>query len=427
MRDGKFKPKEVFLRMKMNLLDSGNPYMWDMAAYRITETYHHHRTGDKWRIYPTYDFTHCLCDAFEEITHSLCTIEFRTARESYDWLLEQLEDKLSARPQQREYGRLNVTGTVLSKRKIQKLVMDKYVRGWDDPRLYTLIAIRRRGVPPGAIRAFVAELGVSDSLTIIQTVRFETVVRKYLEKTVPRLMLIPDPILVTIENLPADHVEEISLDFMPRDAAMGSHVVPFTPKLYIDRSDFREIDDPNFFRLAPGKSVGLLSVPHPIRCTSFETDESGKVTAIKAHYCNETGADAASKPKAFIQWVAVSPAHNSPIQAEVRIFNRLFQSDNPDAHPSGDFLQDINPESEEVHKDAVIECGFEEIRKRAPWPRDSKDMPSAGLHPGNWDVRFQGMRVAYFALDTESGGAGEGKKVVLNKIVSLKEDAGKAT
>jgi len=210
MRDGKYKPKEVFLRMKMNLLESGNPYMWDMAAYRITEMNHHHRTGDKWKIYPTYDFTHCLCDSFEEITHSLCTTEFRTARESYDWLIDELKDHLPAVPQQREYGRLNVTGTVLSKRKIAKLVEDNYVRGWDDPRLYTIIALRRRGIPPGAIRAFIAELGVADTFSIIQVVRLETVVRKYLEVTVPRLMLVLDPIKVTIDDLPADHVEEIT-------------------------------------------------------------------------------------------------------------------------------------------------------------------------------------------------------------------------
>jgi len=420
MRDGKFKPKEVFLRMKMNLLDSGNPYMWDMAAYRITEHNHHHRTGDKWRIYPTYDFTHCLCDAFEQITHSLCTTEFRTARESYDWLLDQLESKLPfAKPQQREYGRLNVTGTVLSKRKIQKLVAEKHVRGWDDPRLYTLIALRRRGIPPGAIRTFVAELGVSDNTTIIQTIRLETTVRKYLEKTVPRLMLIPDPIPVHIDNLADDYCEEISLDFMPRDASMGSHVVPFTNTIYIDRVDFRAVDDANFFRLAPGKKVGLLSVPHPIECTSFTTDAAtGKVTGIRATYCN-SDTSSTEKPKAFIQWVAKSAHHNSPVAAEVRIFHPLFRSANPDAHPSGNFLEDINPQSEEVYPDALLEAGFEEVRSRKPWPRAGEGVES--MHGGVWDVRFQGMRVAYFAVDQES----TGEKVVLNQIVSLKEDAGK--
>lgn len=418
MRDGKYKPKEVFLRMKMNLLDSGNPYMWDMAAYRITEMNHHHRTGDKWLIYPTYDFTHCLCDSFEEITHSLCTTEFRTARESYDWLIEELKDHLPAIPQQREYGRLNVTGTVLSKRKIAKLVEDKYVRGWDDPRLYTIIALRRRGIPPGAIRAFVAELGVSDSLSLIQVIRLETLVRRYLEVTVPRLMLVLDPIKVIIDDLPEDHCEDITLSFMRGDSTMGTHVVPFTRTVFIDRSDFRTEDSDDFFRLAPGKPVGLLNVPYPISAKSFTTDPtSGKVTEIHASYLRPAEGTSPTKPKAFVQWVASSPKHASPVKATVRITTPLFKSDNPDAAPEG-FLSDVDTDSEQIYPDAVMEVGFHEIRARAPWPKDHVANP----HPGPWDVRFQGMRVAYFALDTDS----TEEKIVLNRIVSLKEDAGKA-
>lgn len=418
MRDGKFKPKEVFLRMKMNLLDSGNPNMWDMAAYRITDTSHHHKTTDKWRIYPTYDFTHCLCDAFETITHSLCTTEFTTSRESYDWLLDELKEFLPAIPQQREYGRLNIAGTVLSKRKIAKLVEEKYVRGWDDPRLYTLIAVRRRGIPPGAIRAFVAELGVSDSNSVIQYVRLEAVVRKYLERTVPRLMLIPDPIPVIIEDLPEDYCEEITLEFMRGETTMGSHIVPFTRTVYIDRSDFRIEASEDFYRLAPGKTVGLLNVQYPIKATSFKSEAStGRVTEICAVYERPPAGEAFSKPKAYIQWVAKSAAHSSPVRAEVRIFNALFRSARPEDCEGG-FLNDINPSSEEVFPNAVIECGFNEIQKRAPWPKDH--VPN--LHSGPWDVRFQGMRVAYFALDTDS----TEDKIILNKIVSLKEDAGKA-
>lgn len=296
---------------------------------------------------------------------------------------------------------------------------DKVVRGWDDPRLYTLIALRRRGIPPGAIRAFVAELGVSDALaTSIQLARLEAVVRKYLEKTVPRLMLIPDPIPVIIDNLPEDHHEEISLDFMRGDASMGSHIVPFTRKVYIDRSDFREEDDKDFFRLAPGKPVGLLNVPYPIKATTFTKDAStSKVTEIHATY--EKPADGAppEKPKAFIQWVADSPKDNSPLRCEVRILNALFKSNNPDDAPGG-FLNDLSANSEEIFPNAVVETGFNEVRKRAPWPKDH--VPN--LHPGPWSVRFQGMRVAYFALDTDS----TEEKVVLNKIVGLKEDQGKA-
>ncbi|KAF3766939.1 Glutamyl/glutaminyl-tRNA synthetase, partial [Cryphonectria parasitica EP155] len=194
MRDGKYKPREAFLRMQMDITD-GNPQMWDLAAYRVLDA-DHHRTGSKWKIYPTYDFTHCLCDSFEGITHSLCTTEFILSRVSYEWLNKTLG---VYEPMQREYGRLSLGGTVLSKRKILKLVGDKIVRGWDDPRLYTLMAIKRRGVPPGAILEFVNELGVTTNATVIQIVRFEQSVRKYLERTVPRLMVVLDPVPVIIE------------------------------------------------------------------------------------------------------------------------------------------------------------------------------------------------------------------------------------
>ncbi|KAL8988639.1 MAG: hypothetical protein Q9177_002314, partial [Variospora cf. flavescens] len=303
MRDGKYKPKEAFLRMKQDITD-GNPQMWDLAAYRVLDK-EHHRTGDKWRIYPTYDFTHCLCDSFEDISHSLCTTEFTLSRVSYEWLC----DAVSVyKPMQREYGRLNLTGTVLSKRKLLQLVTGKHVRSWDDPRLYTLIALRRRGIPPGAILAFVNELGVSTALTNIQIVRFEQSVRRYLEQTVPRLMLLLDPVPVIIDNLPSDHMEDIELPFSPKDPAFGTHTVPFTKTVFIDRSDFREVDSKDFFRLAPGKSVGLLKVPFPITATSFEKDEaSGAVTAIHATYEKPPAAAAEEgtafkKPKTYIQW-----------------------------------------------------------------------------------------------------------------------------
>ena len=382
MRDGKYKPGEAALRMKQNIED-GNPQMWDLFAYRIPakkkdeedeedeeelremgtnetgadgaesdEVQYagpHYRTGDKWKIYPTYDFTHCLCDSFESITHSLCTTEFELSRVSYDWL----NDKLDVyRPMQREYvfrltlytkrlmrftryGRLNVSGTILSKRKIHELVKKKYVRARDDPRLYTLPALRRRGVPPGAILSFVNELGVTKAVTNIEVKRFETSVRRYLEVTVPRLMLVLDPVKVVIDNLPDDHMEMVELPFS-KDPAMGVHTVPFTKNVYIERSDFREVDSPDYFRLAPGKTVGLMKAPFPITATSVEKDPAtGDVTLIHATY--EKPADGSSaapkKPKSFIHWVASSPTHRSPIKAEVRLINPLFKSDNPAAHP----------------------------------------------------------------------------------------------
>lgn len=347
--------------------------MWDLPAYRILDA-EHHRTGDKWKIYPTYDFTHCICDSFENITHSLCTTEFIQSRVSYEWLNSTLE---IYEPMQREYGRLAIQGTVLSKRKIQKLVENKIVRGWDDPRLYTLIGIRRRGVPPGAILEFVNELGVTTAPTNIQLARFDQTVRRYLERTVPRLMLVLDPIPVIIED-----AEDIELDIpFSKTPEMGNHKVKFTKTVYIERSDFREDDDPNYFRLAPGKTVGLLHVPHPIKATSFKKD-GDKVTEIRAVYDKET-----KKPKAYIHWVAEGSRN-----VEVRIHNALFKSEKPD-NAEGGFLNDVNPNSEEIWPNAVIESGFDEVRRRAPWPEAAgeSELGKGGLE----SVRFQAMRVAY--------------------------------
>jgi glutaminyl-tRNA synthetase len=378
MRDGKYKPKEVFLRMKQDITD-GNPQMWDLAAYRIKTETPHHRTGWDWKIYPTYDFTHCLCDSFEGITHSLCTTEFILSRVSYEWLNKSLE---VYEPMQREYGRLNLTGTVLSKRKIMKLVDEKVVRGWDDPRLYTLIAIRRRGVPPGAILEFVNELGVTTNATTIQIHRFEQTVRKYLEKTVPRLMLILDPVPLVIED--AEELD-VELPFSPKDPKMGSHSVKFTSTVYIDRSDFREVDSKDYFRLAPGKSVGLLNAPYPVKATSFSKDEAtGKVTEIRAVYDREV-----KKPKTFIQWVGTAGSR----RVEARIHNPLFKSEKPE-DVEGGFLNDLNPDSEVIYPDAIIEAGFDEVKKRAPWPEAAGESELGKGGPES--VRFQAMRVAYF-------------------------------
>lgn len=414
MRDGKYKPKEAFLRMKQDIED-GNPQMWDLAAYRILDA-KHHRTGGDWKIYPTYDFTHCLCDSFENITHSLCTTEFIQSRVSYEWLNKNLE---VYEPMQREYGRLNITGNVLSKRKIMKLVNEKYVRGWDDPRLYTLIAFKRRGVPPGAILDFVNELGVTTTSSFIQIARFEQSIRRYLERTVPRLMLVLDPIPVVIED--ADEIE-VDVPFSSKIPAMGSHKVKLTKTVYIERSDFREVDSKDYFRLAPGKSVGLLQAPYPIKATSF-TKEGDKVTEVRAVYDKE-----GKKPKTFIHWVGAGSR-----KVEVRIHNALFKSEKPE-DVEGGFLNDINPNSEKIWSHAMIESGFEEVKRRAPWPEAAgeSELGKGGLE----SVRFQAMRVAYMvntttlyrgqtnmlqAMDSDS----TEDKVVLNRIVTLKEDAGK--
>ncbi|KAL2177064.1 tRNA synthetases class I, catalytic domain-containing protein [Thermothelomyces heterothallicus CBS 202.75] len=409
MRDGKYKPKEAFLRMKQDITD-GNPQMWDLAAYRVLDK-PHHRTGTKWKIYPTYDFTHCLCDSFEGITHSLCTVEFFLSRTSYEWLNKQL---VEFQPMQREYGRLSIQGAIMSKRKLKELVDKKIVRGWDDPRLSTLIAVRRRGVPPGAILEFVNELGVTTTNSIIQMSRFEQTIRRYLERTVPRLMLVLDPVPVVIEDADEFDGTEVTLPFSPKNPAMGDHKVKFTKTVYIDRSDFREVDSKDYFRLAPGKTVGLLQAPFPIKATSFIKDEAtGKVTEIRAVFDREV-----KKPKTFIQWVPAGEDSGSR-KCEVRVYNRLFKSDNPSAAEGG-FLSDLNPESEIVYPNAVIESGFDEVKARAPWPEAAgEDKRGKG---GPESVRFQGMRVAYFAMDSDS----TDDKIVLNRIVSLKEDKEKS-
>jgi glutaminyl-tRNA synthetase len=259
-----------------------------------------------------------------------------------------------------------------------KLVDGGYVRGWDDPRLYTLIAIRRRGVPPGAILEFVNELGVTTAPTNIQLARLDQTVRRYLERTVPRLMLVLDPVPVVIED-----AEELDLElpFLPKMPAMGSHKVKFTKTVYIERSDFREVDSKEYFRLAPGKSVGLLQVPYPIKAISF-TKDGDKVTEIRAVYDKE-----GKKPKTYIHWVAQGSK-----EVEIRVHNALFKSEKPD-NAEGGFLNDINPNSEEIWPHAMIESGFEEVKRRAPWPEAAGESELGKGGPES--VRFQAMRVAY--------------------------------
>lgn len=499
MRDGRYKPGECVLRMKQYLatqpeeyeiLDSDspttkkekeklkslsdNPALWDAAAYRVTKNNHHHRTGDKWRIYPTYEFTHCIVDALEGITHSLCTVEFETLRPAYNWLLEELDMKERGSdqkgPMQREYGRLNVEGTILSKRRIMMLVegttvddeqssngtaeevtddleeltlaedggeeeappppsnptpsntsarrIPPAVTGWDDPRLFTLVALRRRGVPPGALKKFVLDLGVTKANANTLTHSLDASIRTYLERSVPRLMLVLDPIRVTFTNLPDDYLEEREVPFDPKDKGKGTHKVPFTRVLYIDRDDFRAEDDADFFRLSPGQSVGLLNVDHPIRCVSFSKNSStGLVDEIIAEYGEHVPAG-----RARIHWVGESQAHESPVKAEVRVFNSLFKTSKPNEldWKTGGYYDDLNPESLVTYPNAMIESGFQQIRASAPWPKEEGEATGSVENSG---VRFQGLRTGYFALD--SGSEVEGGKLVLNRIVSLKEDSGK--
>ncbi|EAS34759.3 glutaminyl-tRNA synthetase [Coccidioides immitis RS] len=431
MRDGKYKPGEAALRMKQDL-ENPNPQMWDLFAWRILDHEHkaHFRTGSNWKVYPTYDFAHPLCDSIEDISHSLCTTEFELSRESYEWLCDKLD---VYKPMQREYGRLNITGTVLSKRKIIELVKKGYVRDWDDPRLYTLIALRRRGFPPGAILSFVNQLGVTKAKINVQVVKLEQTVRQYLETTVPRLMVVLEPLKVIIDDLPDDFVEMVEVPFS-KDPSFGSRKVPFTKVVYIEKSDFREVDSPDYFRLAPGKTVGLMKAPHPITATSFEKDlETGEIICVHAKYEKPVEGLPVKKAKTYIHWVGESPAHSSPKRAEVRAFNQLFKSDDPSAHPDG-FLADINPDSEQIFTNSFIETGFDEVCRSAPWPKEQNKESGEGegetkakedgdasiVEP--YSIRFQGMRMGYFTVDTDS----KPDAIVLNRIVTLKDSAGKS-
>ncbi|KAK8243147.1 tRNA synthetases class I, catalytic domain-containing protein [Phyllosticta capitalensis] len=429
MRDGKYKPGEAHLRMKQSLTDpnEGNPQLWDLGAYRIVEKNHHFRTGDKWKIYPTYDFTHCICDALEDITHSLCTTEFQQSRISYDWLLEVLDmkdPKAETRgPMQREYGRLNVEGTILSKRRIAMLVegcdvekknedgtvtttkIAPAVRGWDDPRLFTLVALRRRGIPAQALLNFVHELGVTDALTSIQAVRLDNAVRKHLERTVPRLSLILDPIRVVIEDLPEDHRQDLATPFDPKKPDGDKRDVPFSRTVFIDRSDFREEADPNFFRMAPNQPVGLLNAI-VVRAQSFTKDAAGRVNEIRAVKVE------GEKPKAFIHWVDAKEHH----KVIARQYNALFNASEPNTldWKTGGYTNSLNPNSEVIFKDAVIEKGLDVLTK------ERSGQPVTGGSDNL--VRFQAMRTGYFCIDPETN---DENVILLNQIVTLKEDKDK--
>lgn len=385
------------------------------------------------------------------IRHSLCTTEFIASRQSYEWLCDALE---VYKPRQSEYGRLNLEGTIMSKRKILALVEEGFVNGWDDPRLYTLIALRRRGVPPGAIVSFVSTLGVSAATSSIEVARFEQTVRQYLEGTAPRLLMVLRPLKVTIENLPEDYALMVEKPLHPKVLGLGTSKIPFTRTIYIERDDFRLEDSKDYFRLAPGKTVGLFQAPYPITCTSYKTDPNTReVTEL---ICKLESEGPQKKPQAFIQWVAEHPPTGSPVKVdEVRIFHRLFASD----RPASDFRNDINPDSLEVVKGAIVEAGFWSLAKRsiAQARKEAEERTKKALAEnrvdaadgtpqvttaqltGNECIRFQGLRVAYFTVDKDAriaavdeplevdAGRGKGDYLVLNRIVSLKEDSGKST
>ena len=392
MRAGEFPDGSRVLRAKIDMA-SGNMNLRDPVLYRILHA-QHPRTGDAWCIYPTYDFAHGESDAIEGVTHSICTLEFEDHRPLYDWLIENLP--VPARPRQYEFARLNLSHTVLSKRRLIQLVAERYVRGWDDPRMPTLAGLRRRGVPPAAIRDFIGRVGVSKAANLVELAMLEYCVRELLNKTAARRMAVLRPLKVVIENYPEGQVEELDAVNNPENPAAGSRKVPFARVLYIERDDFMEDPPKKFFRLAPGREV-RLRYAYFVTCREVVKDAAGEVVELRCTYDPATrGGDAPDgrKVKGTLHWVA---AETAP-EAEVRLYNRLFNEELPGA--KGDVLDDLNPASLEVLERCYLEPA----------------LASAAVGEA---VQFE--RLGYFCADPD-GAAG---KPVFNRTVALRDTWGK--
>jgi glutaminyl-tRNA synthetase len=392
MRAGEFPDGSRTLRAKIDMA-SPNITMRDPVLYRIMKV-PHHRTGDKWCVYPMYDFTHCLSDSIEGITHSLCTLEFENNRALYDWVLDTLQ---VYHPQQIEFARLNLSYTVLSKRKLLQLVQDGSVDGWDDPRMPTISGLRRRGYTPEAIRAFCNHIGVAKANSIIDIALLEHFIRKDLNQRAPRVMGVLRPLRVVIDNYPEDQVEEIEAVNNPEDPTMGTRKVPFSRVLYIEQDDFREVPPPKYRRLVPGREV-RLRYGYFITCVGFVKDEkSGEVVELHCTYDPETrggNAPDGRKVKATLHWVSAAHA----IEVETRLYDRLFIKENPDEVEEGsDFKSNINQNSLEI----LDGCFVEQSLKDAV--------------PG---ITYQFERQGYFILDPIASDQG---KIVFNRTISLRD------
>jgi len=390
MKNGEFEDGSRVLRAKIDMA-SPNVHMRDPAIFRIKRA-SHHRTGEKWCIFPMYDFAHCISDSIEGITHSICTLEFEVHRPLYDWILDELEVK--CHPQQIEFARLNLNYTVMSKRKLLQLVKEGHVNGWDDPRMPTISGMRRRGYTPEAIRAFCDKVGVAKRENVIDISLLEFCVREDLNKRVPRVMGVINPLKVVIDNYPDDLVEEMDAVNNPEDSSMGTRKVPFSKVIYIEKDDFREEPPKKFFRLSPGNDV-RLRYGYIVTCTSVVKDENGEVIEVYCTYDPATkggNAPEGKKVKGTIHWVSAKHA----ITAEVRLYDRLFVKENPEeAEERKTYLDNINPNSLEIKN-----CYLEPNLKNAK--------------PGE---KFQFERIGYFCVDKDT----IPDKVVFNKTVALKD------
>ncbi len=391
MRSGEFEDGAHTLRARIDMA-SPNMNLRDPVIYRIQRA-HHYRTGDTWCIYPMYDFAHPVSDAIEGITHSICTLEFEDHRPLYDWFLDQLPEL--PHPQQIEFARLNLSYTVMSKRKLLELVEQGDVQGWDDPRMPTLVGLRRRGFTPGAIRTFCERIGVGKSDSWIDMSVLEDCVREDLNETAPRAMGVLDPLKVVIENYPEGQIEEFEAPVHPQKPEMGSRRVPFSREIYIERDDFMEDPPKKFFRLGPGREVRLRCA-YFITCEEVVRDaQSGEITELRCSYDPATRGGSAPdgrKVKGTIHWVSAAHA----LDAEVRLYDRLFNVSNPGAKNAGDYRDGFNPESLKVLRGCKLEPGLAEAA------------PASA---------YQFERQGYFCVDADSSP----QAPVFNRTVTLRD------
>jgi len=396
MRGGEFSDGAHVLRLKIDMT-SPNINLRDPVIYRIRHA-HHHRTGAKWCIYPMYDYTHCISDALERITHSLCTLEFEDHRPLYDWVLDQLADVVQCHPQQIEFARLNLTYCVMSKRKLIELVEGGFVEGWDDPRMNTLVGVRRRGYTPESIRLFAERIGVSKADSWIDMGVLEDCLRQDLNERTPRRIAVLDPLKVVIENYPEDHEEECLAPNHPQKPEWGDRSVPFSKIIYIERGDFMETPSKGYFRLSPGAEV-RLRYAYVVKCTGAVKNDAGEVVEINCTYDPDSKSGTAGadkrKIKGNIHWLSARHAQ----QAEVRLYDRLFTHAHPDAGGQ-DYKSFLNPHSKRATI-AYVEPSLMQVE-----PED----------------RFQFERTGYFIADRVDT---KPEKPVFNRAVTLRDSWGK--
>jgi glutaminyl-tRNA synthetase len=388
MRAGEFPNGARVLRAKIDMA-SGNMNLRDPVLYRILHATHP-RTGDKWRIYPTYDFAHGQSDAIEHVTHSICTLEFEDHRPLYDWLIESLP--VPSRPRQYEFARLNISYTVLSKRILTRLVSEKHVNGWDDPRMPTLAGMRRRGVPAAALREFVRRIGVARAYSTVDVVQLDAAIREVLNPSAPRRMAVLRPLKLIIENYPAGTTETLQAINHPDDPSAGTRPITFGREIYIEQDDFMEDPPKKFFRLAPGREV-RLRYGFFVTCNEIVRDTSGEIAALKCTYDPATkggNAPDGRKVQATLHWVAAADA----VTAEIRLYEQLFTR--PDPGADGDVMSDLNPASMEVLSNCLLE-------------------PALASSPVGEAVQFE--RLGYFCRDQDSTDA----RPVFNRTVGLRD------